>query len=389
MILHIDMDAFYASVEQRDQPELRDKPVIVGGSANGRGVVSAASYEARKFGVHSAMPTRRALQLCPHAIVLKTRMSVYADVSRKIRKIFGRYTPEIEPLSLDEAFLDVTGVEQLFGSAEEIGLAIKREIYDELELIASVGVAPNKFLAKLASDLEKPNGFTVIDEDRILETLEPLPVSRLWGVGKVTERKLLDAHISTFGDLQRLNLEQTQGLFGNLGEHFWKLARGKDSRRVVTDRDARTISHETTFFRDVTDIDILLARLLDLTEQVGSRLRASSLLGKTIQLKVRYSDFHTITRSRSLPKPTNSTELLWQVVSDLMTNQLPKRALVVRLVGMGVSNLESPKPKQLDLFGESQTDEPSKIDSATDAIRKQFGHGSLKRASTLNRKSDS
>ena len=273
MILHVDMDAFYASVEEREQPELRGRPVIVGGTPEGRGVVAAANYEARKFGVHSAMSTARALDLCPKAVVLSPRMSFYADVSRQIREIFHRYTPVVEPLSLDEAFLDATASTQLFGSVETIGRSIKNDIRSELNLVASVGVAPNKFLAKLASDLDKPDGFTVIDEDQIQQTLAPLSVTRIWGVGKATKQKFDAISVQTIGQLQALPIDELEKSFGKNGRHFWNLARGIDNRIVVADREAKSISHETTFHSDIRDMDILRAWLLELTEQVAQRLR--------------------------------------------------------------------------------------------------------------------
>lgn len=383
MILHVDMDAFYASVEERERPELRGKPVIVGGSPKGRGVVSAANYMARRFGVHSAMPTARALRLCPDAIVLRPRMSFYAKISRQIREIFRRYTPEVEPLSLDEAFLDVSGSERLFGSAEEIGRSIKQTILGELNLVASVGVAPNKFLAKLASDLDKPNGFTIIPADQIQSILDPLPVSRIWGVGKVTQSRFDAAGVSTFGQLRSLTTEQAEQLFGNSGAHFWRLAQGIDSRKVVPDRDAKTVSHETTFAADIDDLDALLAWLMELTEQVSRRLRAYHRRGRTVHIKVRYSDFHTITRAQSTARPTNSTEQLWQIASELLRTELPPRPLIVRLLGMGISNLEEAKPVQLTLFDDAGQVRGASLDKTTDQIRKQFGSHSVRRASTL------
>lgn len=383
MILHVDMDAFYASVEERERPELRGLPVIVGGSPEGRGVVSAANYEARKYGVHSAMPAAKAVRLCPHAIRIRPRMGFYVQVSRQIRAIFDRYTPEVEPLSLDEAFLDVTGCESLFGSAIDIGRRIKTEIQDELNLVASVGIAPNKFLAKLASDLEKPNGFTVIPEEQIQSILAPLPISRIWGVGKVTQRKFEAAGIATFGQLRELTKEHASQLFGTSGEHFWKLAHGLDDRRVVPEREAKTISHESTFPKDIDDLEILHSWLLELTEQVGARLRARRYVGKTVQIKVRYSDFHTITRSRSLESPTNSTDRLWQVASKLLQTSLPPRRLEIRLLGMGVSNLEEARPVQLHLFDPSGRPASPRLDQTTDTVRKLFGRDALRRGSTL------
>ena len=273
MILHVDMDAFYASVEERDQPEIAGRPLIVGGSAESRGVVAAANYPAREFGVHSAMATSKALRLCPDAVVLPPRMEWYSRIARQIREIFHRYTPEIEPLSLDEAFLDATGSVQLFGSVEEIGRKIKQDIWSELRLIASVGVAPNKFLAKLASDMDKPDGFTVITADVIQETLDPLPVTRIWGVGRVTAQKFHALGIHTISDLRQKSLEQLGKQFGSHGKHFWQLARGIDDRMVVPDRKAKSVSHETTFPTDIEDPDQLRAWLLELTEQVARRLR--------------------------------------------------------------------------------------------------------------------
>ncbi len=392
MILHVDMDAFYASVEERDDPSLRGKPVIVGGTPEGRGVVAAANYAVRKFGVHSAMATAKALKLCPDAIVLRPRMEYYSAVSQKIRDIFHRYTPLVEPLSLDEAFLDATGSAKLFGSVEKIGREIKDTIRDELNLVASVGVAPNKFLAKLASDLEKPNGFTVVHPDRIQEVLDPLSVSRIWGVGKVTRKTFDRIGIHTIGQLRELSPERLQETFGRSGAHFWKLARGIDDRKVVADRETKSISHETTFPKDVTDMDVLKAWLLELTEQVACRLRKHELHGKTVQLKVRYSNFDTFTRSKSLTPPTDATNSLWAVASELLTKQLPDRPLVVRLLGMGVSNFQKPTAVQQSLFADEDDDveipRDSKLDTVADQIRSRFGSTSLRRASTVQHEAE-
>lgn len=387
MILHVDMDAFYASVEERDDPSLRGKPLIVGGAPDGRGVVAAANYAVRKFGVHSAMPTSKALLLCPHANVLHPRMEHYAEISQKIREIFRRYTPEVEPLSLDEAFLDATGCVQLFGSVETIGRAIKQDIWDELNLIASVGVAPNKFLAKLASDMDKPDGFTVIQADCVQNVLDPLPVTRIWGVGKVTKQMFDKIGVTTIGELRLLTVEQLRQTFGQSGEHFWRLARGIDDREVIPDRAAKSISHETTFPADIRDIDVLRAWLLELTEQVSRRLRNNNIRGRTVQLKVRYGNFDTITRSKSLTEPTNVTDQLWAVVSELFASGLPARPLIVRLIGMGVSNLQPTQAVQRSLFDDAETDDRgAKLDAVADQIRNRFGNTSLRRASTFQHK---
>ncbi|MEO1980393.1 MAG: DNA polymerase IV, partial [Fuerstiella sp.] len=328
-------------------------------------------------------PTAQALGLCPDAVVLRPRMEHYVEISHQIREIFNRYTPVVEPLSLDEAFLDATESVQLFGPVEAIGRAIKQEIRDELHLVASVGVAPNKFLAKLASDLEKPDGFTVIAADAVQDVLAPLLVTRIWGVGKATKKKFDGLGIRTIGELRQLSLQQLQNSFGQSGQHFWQLARGIDDREVVADREAKSISHETTFAQDVRDGNVLRAWLLELTEQVAGRMRRNEVLGRTVNLKVRYSNFDTITRSKSLPQSTNSTNLLWSVVSELLNSQLPDRPLVVRLLGMGVSNLQGPAPVQQSLFAEVQDERDTKLDEVADQIRSRFGSTSLRRASTV------
>ena len=269
MIIHADMDAFYASVEERDQPELVGKPVIVGGSPEQRGVVSAASYVARRYGVHSAMPAVTAHRLCPHGIFLPPRISYYAEISSQIRDIFERFTPLVEPLSLDEAFLDVTGSERLFGPAPEIGRKIKQAIREELRLVASVGVAPNKFLAKIASDLKKPDALVVVEPEQVQEFLAPLPVERLWGVGKKGSKVFERLGIRTIGQLRQWPLESLQTHFGSSGEYLWQLAHGIDDRPVVPEREAKSISHETTFAQDIAELEVLRAWLVDLTEQAG------------------------------------------------------------------------------------------------------------------------
>ena len=383
MILHVDMDAFYTSVEERDDPTLCGKPVIVGGTPEGRGVVAAANYAVRKFGVHSAMATTNALKLCPDAIVLRPRMEHYAQISKQIREIFYRYTPEVEPLSLDEAFLDATGSVNLFGSVETIGRAIKQDIRKELNLVASVGVAPNKFLAKLASDLDKPDGFTVIPPDAVQRILDPLPVGRIWGVGKVTGQRFDRLRIQTIGQLRSLSLQQLQDEFGQHGEQFWQLARGIDNRTVIADREAKSISHETTFAENIADMDVLRAWLMELAEQVARRLRNHEIQGRTVHLKVRYSNFDTYTRSKSVSPATNTTNQLWSVVSQLLTSALPERPLVVRLLGMGVSNLQKQQPVQQSLFAEEQGERDTRLDQVADSIRNRFGSASLRRASTV------
>jgi DNA polymerase-4 len=385
MILHIDMDAFYASVEERDNPELVGKPVIVGGTAEGRGVVMAANYVARQSGVHSAMPAATAGRLCPQAIFLPPRMEHYAQISREIREILQQFTPLVEPLSLDEAFLDVTGCEGLFGPAAEIGREVKAEIRQKVRLVASVGVAPNKFLAKIASDLKKPDGFVVVDPKDVQAFLDPLPVGRLWGVGKVCEKTLHKLGITTIGQLRQLSAEILECHFCKPGRHLWKLAHGIDDRRVVPDRDAKSISHETTFEQDIDDLEIMRIWLLQLTEQVSRRLRRHHLVGQTVQLKIRFSDFRTITRSRTLAEPTNITKEIWHAAVELLTRRLPTQRKAVRLLGVGVSGLECEQGRQGLLFDGQQREKQQKLDEATDRIQDRFGSAALKRAAALER----
>ncbi len=386
MILHVDMDAFYASVEQRDRPELAGAPVVVGGTPEGRGVVAAASYEARAFGVHSAMPAATARRLCPHAVFVRPRMDYYAHVSGQIRRIFERYTPLIEPLSLDEAFLDVTASERLFGSGRDIAVRIKAEIAAELRLVASVGVAPNKFLAKLASDLEKPDGLVVVAPGAEQSFLDPLPVGRLWGVGRVAQAVLTELGVRSIGDLRRLPAAVLRARFGRGGEHLWALARGIDERAVVPDHRAKSISHETTFATDVTSPELLRAWLLDLTEDVGRRLRRHNLHARTVQIKVRYSDFKTVTRARTRAEPTQGTRDLWHEAERLLARTLgeaPGRP--VRLLGVGASGLSGAQPVQGGLFDQAVREHQGRLDETIDRVNERFGEAALRRGGGATR----
>lgn len=384
MILHVDMDAFYASVEQRDDPSLRGKPVVVGGTAEGRGVVAAANYEARKYGVHSAMASVTARRLCPHAVVIRPRMDKYAAESRKIRAIFEQFTPLVEPLSLDEAFLDVTGSESIFGGSApnpsaEIGRQIKHRIRAEVGLIASVGVAPNKFLAKIASDLEKPDGFVTVERDGVQAFLDPLPVGRLWGVGKVTGRTFERLGIRTIGQIRKLPAETLTTLFGSSGEHYGRLAHGIDERRVVPDREAKSISNETTFAADIDDPELLRAWLAELVDQTARRLRRHELKGRTVDIKVRFADFKTITRAVTLPRPTNITQELLDAGLALLTERLPANHLPVRLLGFGITGFDHSGTVQRELFDEPERDKLKSLDAVADRITAKFGKGALRR----------
>lgn len=383
MILHVDMDAFYASVEERENPELVGKPVIVGGTPQGRGVVAAANYDVRKFGVHSAMPTSTALRLCPQAIVIRPRLNFYAQVSDQIREILYRYSPVIEPLSLDEAFVDVSGCEALFGPAPVIGRKIQQEILEKVRLTASVGVAPKKFFAKIASDLRKPNGFVVVSPDAVQEFLDPLPVGRLWGVGEVTERSLERLGLRTIGQVRQMPLELLQQQFGGGGEHLWQLAHGIDDRRVIPDREAKSISHETTFAVDLDDAEVLRAWIVELSEQVGWRLRRHRLRGRTVQLKVRFADFRTITRSRTLNAPTSMTDEIRQTANELLEQCLAETQQRIRLLGVGLSGLETARAVQQSLFADEGRQKQEHLDQAADQIRERFGSSALHRASGL------
>ena len=388
MILHIDMDAFYASVEQRDNPSLMGKPVVVGGSAEGRGVVAASSYEARKFGIYSAMSSYRAKQLCPQVIFVKPSIEYYASVSQELRSILEEFTPIIEPLSLDEAFLDVTGSETLLGPAPELGQQIKTLVRDRLRLTASVGVAPNKFVAKIASDLEKPNGFVVVMPDQIRAFLDPLPVGRIWGVGKVTGQVFKRFSISTIGQLRQLSRDTVVELFGSAGEHYWLLSQGIDDRPVVPDREAKSISNETTFAVDIRDIEDLKVWLISLIEQVARRLRNHGRNGRTVELKIRFSDFRSLTRSLTLGRSTNVTSEFLEAGTELLLNRLPKNHLPVRLIGFGVSNLSQPGMEQLQLFDEREREQQRSLDAVADAIAEKFGKNAIHRAAGLKKSVD-
>ena len=379
MILHVDMDAFYASVEERERPELKGKPVIVGGSPKGRGVVAAANYKAREFGVHSAMPASKAVRLCPEAIFLPSRIGFYAEVSEQIHKIFYDYTPLVEPLSLDEAFLDVTASEKRFGGAEAIGRAIKQRIKNEIRLTASVGIAPNKFVAKVASDLGKPDGFVVVQPDDIQAFLDPLPVSRLWGVGKVTGRALEQKGIQTIEQLRRQPSGLLHDLLGKWGDHLWELAHGRDDRAVVPDREAKSISHETTFETDHREFPLLRSYMVDLAEQVARRLRRHGLRARTVEIKIRFADFKTITRSRALSKATDTTQDLVRAAVELLKTNLPKKHGGVRLLGMGVNHLAPGEPAQGELFPDEATQKHRRIDAAADRIASKYGASALRR----------
>jgi len=378
-ILHVDMDAFYASVETRDNPALAGRPVIVGGAPERRGVVAAASYAARRYGVRSAMPMARALRLCPAAVRIQPRMARYVRISAEIHAIFARYTPLIEPIALDEAFLDVTAVARLHGTGEAIGRRIKKTLRGEIGLVASVGVAPNKFLAKLASAIDKPDGLRVVRPGEIRDFLDPLPVERLWGVGRVTGARLTREGIGTVGDLRARSRAWMKVRFGARGEQFWRLVHGRDDRPVTADREARSVSQETTFAEDIDEPATLRGCALAFTERVGQRLRAAGLRAGEMQLKLRDARFHTLIRSRGLAAPSNDTRSPRAAVMTLFDEWLAHQPRPLRLLGVGAGRLSAASGEQILLFDEERNERGRKVDAVVDAIASRFGVGAIHR----------
>jgi DNA polymerase-4 len=349
-IIHIDMDAFYASVEQRDNPQYQNKPIVVGGSPEGRGgVVATASYEARKFGIRSAMPFKRAQQLCPDVIFVRPRFAAYKEVSQKIREIFHRYTDLIEPLSLDEAYLDVTIDKQHIGSAIAIAKLIKQAIKDELHLTASAGVSINKFVAKIASDLNKPDGLTFIAPAQIEEFMEKLPVEKFFGVGKVTAEKMKSMQLFTGGDLKKLTEEALKQHFGKVGSFYYQIVRGIDNRAVQPHRETKSLGAEDTFPEDLTDMDTMSIELDKIALVVFDRLQRNQLKGRTITLKIKYHDFKQVTRNQSFTHPIGDLETIAATAKSLLAASGIEDKKI-RLLGITLSNFGEvmPKPKNPD-----------------------------------------
>lgn len=370
-IAHMDCDAFYASVEKRDNPDLRDKAVIVGGGT--RGVVSTCCYLARIHGVRSAMPMFQALKLCPDATVVKPRMSVYVETSRVIRALMEELTPAIEPLSLDEAFLDLTGTARLHGAPPAVMLArLVKRMEDELGLTGSVGLSHNKFLAKIASDLDKPRGFSVIGRAETEAFLRPKPVRIIWGVGAATQAALDSAGIRTIADLLRWDRGDLNARFGQMGERLWHLSRGQDHRRVNRDERLKSISKETTFFDDTSDADLLDGHIWRLSEQVADRAKAKHLSGRTVTLKLKRADFTLITRRHSLSDPTQLTDRIYSCAKDLFEQSTNKGPY--RLIGVGISDLapEAEADLSRDLL-DPNAPKRAAAERAADAIRARFG----------------
>jgi DNA polymerase-4 len=380
-IIHVDMDAFYASVEQHDQPKYKNKPLIVGGTG-GRGVVAAASYEVREYGVFSAMPISRARQLCPQAVILPVRMSRYREVSAEVFRVFHEVTPEVEGLSLDEAFLDVSASLAMFGSIETIGANLRREILDRTGLHASVGMAHNKYLAKLASDAGKPRGFIHVPSDGVRAFLDPMPVKRIWGIGKKTLPKIHKLGILTIGQLRKADPVYLSQALGKRTAHFQALARGEDVREVVSHRPDKSLSREVTFEHDISRPGDLMAELQRQAESVSGRLRSHGLVARTIQIKVRDSRFRTATRSISLAVPTSSTEIVFKQSRNLLNIWLQQHLNTpVRLLGVGVSGLEEPDEHGIEYDSANQ----KALDQTLDEIRRRYGDDKATRALALKK----
>jgi DNA polymerase-4 len=380
------MDAFYAAVECLDDPSLVGKPVIVGGLGP-RGVVATASYEARRFGVHSAMPMGRARRLCPQAHYLRPRMDRYREKSAEVFAIFRDFTPVLEGLSLDEAFLDVTSSLKLFGGPLEIARGIRQRIRDETGLTASVGVAHNKFLAKLASDARKPDGLVFVAPDEVRGFLDPMPVGRLWGIGRQTEPRLKALGILTIGQLRRTDASALRPVLGNRTEHFQRLARGEDEREVNAERADKSISREVTFDRDVLDRDTLLAELQSQAESVARRLRSQGLVARTVVVKIRDARFRTVTRSRSLRACSGSTRTLYRMARALFERwRESNRTTPVRLLGMGVSGLEAALEGGESVADRFDSPREQRIDLVLDSINQRFGEAGVVHGQTLRRK---
>jgi DNA polymerase IV len=390
-ILHVDMDAFYAAVEQRDHPEYRGKPVIVGSDpkeGQGRGIVATCSYEARKFGVHSAQPISKAWKICPQGIYIRPDMEKYGRVSDLVMSILSDFTDLQEQVSIDEAFLDVTGSEKLFGAGAEIAKKIKGRIKDELQLTASAGVASNKFVAKVASDLKKPDGLVVVEPGREKEFLAPLPIARLWGVGPKTEAYLKTLGLEQIGQIADIQPNDLDAKLGKSGTHLWQLARGIDDRPVLSAEGCKSIGHEFTFERDTGDLVLIEATLLGLTEKVAQRLRAQKVRAHTIAIKFREADFSTFTRRVTLDAPADTSEKIYPIARQLLRGVFRKEALV-RLIGVSGSNLEAePGGRQMSLFNAASGPKDRNLAAALDDITHRFGSQAITRAALVPKKSE-
>ncbi|NQT87031.1 DNA polymerase IV [bacterium] len=397
IIVHVDMDAFFAAVEQRDRPELRGRPVVVGADprgGKGRGVVSTCSYEARAFGIHSAMPISEAWRRCPDAAFVPVRGEAYAEVSRQVRVVFDEFSPDVEPISIDEAFLDVTHTLHLFGAKAQLAERIHTRIEAETQLTGSLGMAPSKFIAKIASDLQKPRGTVIVEPGDVESFLRPLAVGKVWGVGKRMQVALRRLDIHTIGDLADCGRAELERQFGKAGDHLWRLAHGQDDRPVAAAEGAKSISAEHTFGRDTADARHIAATLMDLCEKVAYRVRQADFHGRTVTLKVRTEDFTTVTRSKTVDRPmVNSASELYAIASASL-RRVSLRGRQVRLIGVGVSGHEEEGgERQLDLFDldKVRREREAKerlLGEAIDDIKNRFGQDAVRQAASLDQPDD-
>jgi nucleotidyltransferase/DNA polymerase involved in DNA repair len=385
IIVHVDMDAFFAAVEQLLHPEWQGKPVIVGAdpqAGKGRGVVSAASYEARKFGIHSAMPISQAYRLCPQGIYVVPHGDVYGHYSQQVFAVLDTISPLVEPLSIDEAFLDMTGSAQLYKTVEEIGQKIKTEIKNKTSLTASVGIAPSKSVAKIASDFLKPDGLMIVPPDKVQEFLDPLPVTKLWGIGKQTAIQLQQLGITAVSQLRQYPQKVLLDKFGKWGEHIYRIARGWDDRSVTIEDQVKSVSNEVTFDKDLNDAEFLRRTIFTLAEKVSGRLRRSKIQGRTVHLKIRFSDFKTFTRSHTLKDPTFLTQEIFKIADQLFSEFVPLES-DVRLLGVGVSQLENESGSQLSIW-DLENEKKLKMEKVMDQIQDKFGKDSIQHAEALD-----
>ncbi len=380
MILHIDMDAFYASVEQLDNPWLKGKCVIVGGTSN-RGVVSAASYEARQFGVHSAMPVFQARQRCPHGVFIAPRMDRYQELSRTIMAVLREFSPLVEPVSIDEAFIDLAGVERLHGDAAEVARRIKKKIFEAVHLTCSIGVAPNRFLAKIASDANKPNGLTVIPPEQVVDFIDSLPIGKVPGIGPKTLAKVEQLGVRCLGDMRRFSEAALTAIFGKYGKRMMELAQGIDRTPISPDTPAKSVSSECTLEIDTDNRMELMRCLLEQAEEVAAALRQAGVKARTIVLKLKHADFKLVTRRTTFAPPTRSSKELYRQALRLLDDYRPARK--IRLIGLGATGLvPEDAPRQQALFGrgESCGDDWEDVDRTLDGIKKKFGEAAVRRA---------
>lgn len=385
VIFHLDMDAFFAAIEELDQPEYSGKPLVVGADPKGgagRGVVSTANYEARKYGIHSAMPISQAYKKCPHAIFVRGRYARYSEISEKIMAILKDFSPIIQQISIDEAFMDLTGVTKLLGQPIEIAGKLKARIKNEIGLTASVGIASNKFIAKVASDLEKPDGLTICFPGNEQAFLAPLPIRKLWGVGKKTAEKLTKIGLKTIDDIAKLPQDYLIKIFGKWGLHLWQLSNGIDTRSVDAYSARKSISEETTFDVDIDDYEIVEKTLFRIADRLSRTMRRKKLKGRTITLKLRWEGFETHTRSKTLSDYVNDADTL-RSIAVAQFRQMARQGRRVRLIGIGISQLNNIGGEQMSLFGDGRIPQNEKLENLLSDLKAKFGENTITRAALL------